>query len=111
MTMASLVQTSNFVDFFLLFWLAVHLNGFAAEGKGFRTLLFLFLLFPVQAYSLTTTLENHPVFISNLILNTMINCWLVFRAWPILRQDPIAGYRKMVGAVRKEIKSRRKLHR
>jgi hypothetical protein len=110
-TIATLVQSSQFVDCFLLFWLAVHLNGFIAEGKGFRMILFLFLLLPVQAYSLTTTLDEPSVFGSNVIVNTMINVWLVVRSWPILRKDPLAGYRKMVAVLKKDFSSGQKMPR
>jgi hypothetical protein len=107
-SIASLMQTSQFVDCFLLFWLLVHLNGFLAEGKGFRTILYCFLLFPVQAYSLTTTLDQPSVFGSNLVVNMMINLWLVARSWPILPKGPLAGYRKVVAEVRRDLGQGRK---
>jgi hypothetical protein len=101
------VQSAGFVDFFLLIWAAVHLNALAAEGSGFRTALYFLLLLPVQAYSLTTTLDRPSVFISNLIVNSMINLWLVLRSRSVLKKDPLAGYRRMVLSVMQDVRGLR----
>jgi hypothetical protein len=103
----SFVQSAGFVDFFLLFWVAVHTNAIAAEGNGFRTALYFLLLLPVQAYSLTTTLDEPSIFFSNLIVNLMINLWLVLRSRSVLKGDPLAGYRRMVLAVMRDVRGHR----
>ncbi|MFP4070696.1 MAG: hypothetical protein ACLFTB_01490 [Desulfovibrionales bacterium] len=93
------------VNIFILVGVFFQLNFLIGAGNTHHLLLYLLLLLPMQAFSLTNTLATPDTFISNLIICTMMNLWMIASHFKVIRKDFWLGYKKLVQTIREDLKS------